>query len=68
MKLVRLWIFFVMTLLGLSQCNITKTGGCDPTPNTSLSKTELLVGKRLKAWVLTVSKINGSDVLGQSIL
>lgn len=68
MKLVRLWIFFVMTLLGLSQYNITKTGGSDPTPNTSLSKTELLVGKRLKAWVLTVSKINGSDVLGQSIL
>ncbi|AYQ33146.1 lipocalin family protein [Runella sp. SP2] len=67
MKLVRLWIFLAMTVFGLSQCNLSKNGGEEPAPDPNVSKTELLAGKSSKAWVLTASKINGSDVLGQSI-
>ncbi|MBB3841414.1 hypothetical protein FHS57_005442 [Runella defluvii] len=67
MKLVRLWIFLAMTVLGLSQCNVTSTGGGDPTPDPNITKTELLAGKSSKAWVLTVSKINGNDVFNQTV-
>lgn len=63
MKLIRICIIMVMVVLGLSQCNIT-SGGDDPTP--TASKTELLAGTTSKAWILTSSKINGTEVLNQA--
>jgi len=67
MKLLRSWIILMVTMLGLSQCNITKSGGDDPTPNPSTTKTELLAGKTSKTWVLTGSKINNEDILNQTL-
>ncbi len=65
MKLVRTWILMVVTALSLSQCNTTN-GEEDPTPDPGTSKTELLAGTSSRAWILTSSKIDGSEVINQS--
>jgi hypothetical protein len=66
MKPAHTWILMIMAALGLTQCHVTGNGD-DPTPNPTASKTELLAGTSSKAWVLTSSKINGKEVLNQSL-
>lgn len=66
MKPVRTWILMIMVAMGLTQCNVTGNGD-DPTPDPSISKTELLAGTSSKAWVLTSSKIDGDEVINQAL-
>lgn len=67
MKSAMKCVVMIFIVLGFTQCQVT-SGGDDPTPTpTGVSKTELLAGTSSRAWTITSSKINGKELVIETL-